>query len=148
MPLLDEQGNAIGCVQVEQPEDGNYSRNFMIIDFSAHKLRLYPEEAEFASDLRPFNIQNEINCQYITKVGSVCVDLHLRNFGVKYFFPTNFDLIWANFGEHTKFTEYPLPSHIILTEWTQQMPTGIVQNSTRTDFLKLNFNDSVCTQMF
>jgi len=67
MPLLDEDGNAIGCVQVEQP-DGNYSRNFMIIDFSTHKLKLYPEEAEFTTDLLQVEVQTEINCQYITKV--------------------------------------------------------------------------------
>ena len=67
MPLLDEDGNAIGCVQVEKP-DGNYSRNFMIIDFSTHKLKLYPEEVEFTTDLSQFEVQTEVNCQYITKV--------------------------------------------------------------------------------
>ncbi len=68
MPLLDDDGNAVGCVQVERPEDGNYYRNYMIIDFSTHKLRLYSEEAEFTSDLSQFDILTEINCQYITKV--------------------------------------------------------------------------------
>ncbi len=69
MPLLDDARNAIGCVLVENKETGNYSHSFMIIDFSTHKLRFYPEEAEFASDLSPYDVLIEINCQYITKVG-------------------------------------------------------------------------------
>ena len=70
MPLLDDADNAVGCVQVESRENGNYMRSFMIIDFTTHKLKLYPEEAEFASasDLSRYSIQTEINCQYITKV--------------------------------------------------------------------------------
>ena len=67
MPLLDED-LAVGCVQLESSESGNYSRSYMIIDFSTQKLRLYPEEAEFASDLSQYTVQIKINCQYITKV--------------------------------------------------------------------------------
>ena len=66
MPLLDKHGNAIGCVQVEK-SDGNYSQN-LIIDFSTHKLKLYAEEVEFTTDLSQFEVQTEVNCQYITKV--------------------------------------------------------------------------------
>lgn len=68
MPLLDDDRNAVGCVQLESRENGNYTRNFMIIDFSTHKLRFYPEEAEFSNDLSTYDVQLEINCQYITKV--------------------------------------------------------------------------------
>lgn len=68
MPLLDENSNTVGCVQLESKESGNYSRNYMVIDSSTHKLRLYPEEAEFSSDLSNYEVQTEINCQYITKV--------------------------------------------------------------------------------
>ena len=68
MPLLDDDLNAVGCVQVEDRGTGNYTRNFMLIDFSTHKLRLYPEEAEVAGDLSVYDVQLEINCQYITKV--------------------------------------------------------------------------------
>lgn len=52
---------------LENRTNGNYSRNFMLIDFATHTLRLYPEEAEFASDLSKFQVEAEINCQYITK---------------------------------------------------------------------------------
>lgn len=68
MPLLDENSNAVGCVQLESRENGNYSRSFMMIDFGTHKLRLYAEEAEFAGDLSAYNVVLEVNCQYITKV--------------------------------------------------------------------------------
>ena len=68
MPLLDEDYNEVGCVLIESRENGNYTRSFMIIDFSTHILRLYPEEAEFSGNLSIFDVQTEINCQYITKV--------------------------------------------------------------------------------
>lgn len=71
MPLLDDDFNAVGCVQVESRETGNYCRSFMIIDFHTHKLRLYSEEAEVAGDLAAHEVQLEINCQYITKVSIV-----------------------------------------------------------------------------
>lgn len=70
MPLLDNDSNEVGCVQVESREHGNYCRNYMLIDFSTHKLRLYPEEAEFSTDLTAYDIQTEINCQYIMKVNA------------------------------------------------------------------------------
>ena len=74
MPLLDDAHNAIGCVLVESKETGNYTRSFMLINFTNHKLRFYPEEAECASDLSIFEVLIEINCQYITKVGQIsCV---------------------------------------------------------------------------
>jgi len=68
MPLLDENSNEVGCVQLEDKETGNYSRSFMIVDFSSHKLRLYDEEAEVAANLSEYKVRLEVNCQFITKV--------------------------------------------------------------------------------
>ena len=45
MPSFDDE-KAVGTVFVESRETGNYSKNFMVVDFTSHKIRLYPTEAE------------------------------------------------------------------------------------------------------
>lgn len=56
----------VGYVARETPSTGYYVRCYLVLDFSIHKLRVYPEEAEQNSVL--VECDAEINCQYITKV--------------------------------------------------------------------------------
>lgn len=53
----------------ESRDTGSYLRSYMVLDFSTHKLRIYPEEVELAQDVSTCKPDLEINCQYITKVG-------------------------------------------------------------------------------
>ena len=45
MPFFDDD-KAVGTVFVESRETGNYSKNYMVVDFTLHKIRLYPPDAE------------------------------------------------------------------------------------------------------
>jgi len=67
MPSLDAENRVVGCVAREVPATGYYIRSYLVLDFSTHKLRMYPEESEGSPDPLPLH-QVEINCQYITKV--------------------------------------------------------------------------------
>lgn len=69
MPLLDGDDRVVGYALMESRETGNYMRCYLVCDFSTHKLRMYPEEAEFDPDLSKYAPFAEINSQYITKVG-------------------------------------------------------------------------------
>ena len=68
MPLLDGDDRVVGYALMESRETGNYMRCYLVCDFSTHKLRMYPEEAEFDPDLSKYAPFAEINSQYITKV--------------------------------------------------------------------------------
>lgn len=68
MPLLDGDDRVVGFSLMESRETGDYMRCYLVCDFSSHKLRMYPEEAEFDSDLSKYTPFAEINTQYITKV--------------------------------------------------------------------------------
>ena len=59
---------------MESRETGTYMRCYLVCDFSTHKLRMFPEEAEFDTDLTKYKPFAEINSQYITKVS---VSLHM-----------------------------------------------------------------------
>eukprot|EP00731_Ephydatia_muelleri_P020994 Em0013g721a len=76
MPSFDDE-KAVGTVFVESRETGNYSKNYMVVDFTSHKIRLYPTEAEFLQD--PRTHLEEIGCQYITKVGSMSTRPRILN---------------------------------------------------------------------
>ena len=68
MPLLDGDDRVVGYALSESRETGNYMRCYLVCDFASHKLRMYPEEAEFDLDLSKYTPFTEINTQYITKV--------------------------------------------------------------------------------
>lgn len=68
MPLLDGDDKVVGYALMESRDSGNYLRCYLVCDFSSHKLWMYPEEAEFDSDLSKHKPFAEINSQYITKV--------------------------------------------------------------------------------
>lgn len=68
MPLLDGDDRVVGYALMESRETGSYMRCYLVCDFSTHKLRMYPEEAEFDPDLSKYAPFAEINTQYITKV--------------------------------------------------------------------------------
>lgn len=68
MPLLDGEDKVVGLVLYEDKETSSYIRSYLVIDFSTHQLKVYPESAEFEADLSSCIPITEINCQYITKV--------------------------------------------------------------------------------
>ena len=74
MPLLDGEDRVVGYALMESRETGTYMRCYLVCDFSTHKLRMFPEEAEFDTDLTKYKPFAEINSQYITKVS---VSLHM-----------------------------------------------------------------------
>ena len=49
MPTVDGEDKVVGGVLKEVRETGNYVRCYMVINFSTHKLRLYPERAEVST---------------------------------------------------------------------------------------------------
>ena len=69
MPTLDGDDRVVGVVLREHPTTGNYIRSYLVLDFSTHKLRMYPEQVQLCTDLSQATCDMEINCQYITKVG-------------------------------------------------------------------------------
>ena len=79
MPLLDGDDKVVGLVLREDEPTGSYVRSYLVLDFSTHKLKMYPEVAEFEIDLSTCTIEVEINCQYITKVSSA-LDVHVDVF--------------------------------------------------------------------
>ena len=76
MPFFDDD-KAVGTVFVESRETGNYSKNYMVVDFTLHKIRLYPPDAEFLQE--PKTHLEEICCQYITKVGPMSTRPRILN---------------------------------------------------------------------
>ncbi len=46
MPLVDNEERVVGVLLREVRDTGSYVKSYMVLDFSTHKLRLYPEDAE------------------------------------------------------------------------------------------------------
>lgn len=66
MPQLDGEDKVVGTV-LREMADWSYVRCFLVLDFSIHRLKVFPnEEAMNSTEATP---SLELNCQYVTKVG-------------------------------------------------------------------------------
>ena len=65
MPQLDGEDKVVGTV-LREMADWSYVRCFLVLDFSIHRLKVFPnEEAMNSTEATP---SLELNCQYVTKV--------------------------------------------------------------------------------
>ncbi|XP_065882696.1 pleckstrin homology domain-containing family A member 2-like isoform X2 [Dysidea avara] len=69
MPYVNAAGLLCGTVMKESRENGSWIRRFFVLNQTSHRLLYYTEDCAYADDLSKLKPLEDINCQYITKVG-------------------------------------------------------------------------------
>lgn len=69
MPYSNANGFYCGTLMKESRENGSWIRRFFVLNPTNHRLQYYTEDCAYKDDLSKHKPIEDINCQYITKVG-------------------------------------------------------------------------------